>query len=98
VTENGAVSLAEFPWCIYMLENRDQTRIYTGITNDLQGRLAKHNAGKGAKATRAGRPWKLVWRFFVRTKGEALKWEARLKKLPRAEKLAMVREQRSLLR
>jgi putative endonuclease len=33
-------------WTVYMLECADNT-LYTGITNDLDRRLAEHAAGKG---------------------------------------------------
>ena len=36
-----------------------QNRYYTGLTSDVQARLAAHNAGL-SKHTASGRPWKLV--------------------------------------
>ena len=36
-----------------------QNRYYTGLTSDVQARLAAHNAGL-SKHTANGRPWKLV--------------------------------------
>lgn len=86
-----------YPWCVYILENCDASKLYTGITNDLPARVEKHNAGKGAKATRAKRPWKLVWRFLCKTKHEAAFFEVRIKKLPRAKKLVMVQESLSIM-
>jgi putative endonuclease len=92
-----AKTRAEYPWCVYILENADRSKLYTGITNDLPARVETHNAGKGAKATRPGRPWKLVWRFLCQTKREAAMFEVRIKKLPRTKKLTMVRESQTLL-
>lgn len=92
-----AKTRAEYPWCVYMLENVDGSKLYTGITNDMGARLTKHNAGKGAKATRAKRPWSLVWRFLCGTKQEALRFEAKIKKLPRAKKLEIIAESVGLL-
>jgi putative endonuclease len=86
-----------FPWCVYMLENADKTRLYTGITNDLTARIKVHNAGKGAKATRAKRPWSLVWRFRCTSKREALRVEWRVKRLTRKQKLEMMKESFGLL-
>ena len=40
---------------VYLLRCADGT-LYTGCTNDLDRRLAAHNAGKGAKFTRSRRP------------------------------------------
>ncbi len=39
-------------WWVYVLECRDGT-LYTGCTDDIPRRLAAHNAGRGAKYTRA---------------------------------------------
>jgi putative endonuclease len=44
--ETGAVL-----WIVYMLECADKT-LYTGITNNLDRRMAEHAAGKGARYTR----------------------------------------------
>ena len=38
-------------WEVYMLECADGT-LYTGMTDDMDRRLAAHRAGKGAKYTR----------------------------------------------
>src|SRR5262245_16363265 len=38
-------------WTVYILECVDKT-LYTGITNDLDRRVAKHEAGKGARYTK----------------------------------------------
>lgn len=64
--------------------------LYTGCTNDLPRRVAAHNAGTGARYTRSRRPVALVFRRRAKDKGAALSQEARLKRLTRAEKLALV--------
>ena len=48
---------------VYMLECADRT-IYTGYTDDLEKRLAAHNAGDGAKYTRSRRPCNLVYTYI----------------------------------
>ena len=40
---------------VYIVRCRDQT-LYTGWTNQLEKRIEAHNAGKGAKYTKARRP------------------------------------------
>ena len=77
-------------WYVYVLYSVSSGRLYTGISNDPGRRLEEHNAGRGAKATRAGRPWKIVRTWTVTTKSEALRLEARIKKLRRIEKLVLV--------
>ena len=44
----------------YMVRCRDGS-LYTGWTNDLDRRVASHNAGKGAKYTKSHRPVELVY-------------------------------------
>jgi predicted GIY-YIG superfamily endonuclease/3-methyladenine DNA glycosylase AlkD len=60
--------------------------LYTGYTTNVERRVAAHNAGKGAKFTRARRPVSLVAsvRFF--TSQRAMSAEAHFKQLTRAEK------------
>ncbi len=76
-----------------MLRCRDGT-LYTGATNDLERRLATHNRGKGAAYTRARLPVTLVWSESAADRGAALRREAALKRLTRAEKLRLVRRVR----
>ena len=75
----------------YMLRCADGT-LYSGYTPDPARRLALHNRGKGAKYTRARLPVQLVYTEAFATKSEALKREAALKKLSRAQKLTLVRQ------
>ena len=77
------------PWTCYILECADGT-LYCGITNDLDKRLAVHNAGEGAKYTRGRTPVRLVYREDCAGKSEALKREMTVKGLPRAKKLALI--------
>ncbi|HBN07680.1 MAG TPA: hypothetical protein DD435_03185 [Cyanobacteria bacterium UBA8530] len=74
---------------VYLLRCSDDS-LYTGYTTDVQRRLATHQAGKGAKYTRSRLPVSLAIAFPFQTKGEALRFENRVKKLPRAEKLALL--------
>ena len=74
-------------WVIYLLECIDGS-LYTGITNDLEKRLASHNAGLGAKYTRGRRPVTLLEFKTVESQSEALKLEYQIKQLPRFKKRA----------
>ncbi len=76
---------------VYLLQCADGS-LYTGWTNDLEKRLAAHSAGKGAKYTRGRRPVVLVYSRPFATKQEAMAEEARIKKLGRKGKLALVEE------
>lgn len=77
-------------WFVYMLRCRDGT-LYTGATNDLERRLATHGRGKGAAYTRARLPVTLVWSEPVEDRSAALRREAALKRLPRGEKLRLIK-------
>jgi len=72
-------------WYVYMLECSDGT-IYTGITNDVNARVEKHNAGKGAKYTSGRRPVLLKASWKHKNKSEAAKAEYVMKRLSRKEK------------
>lgn len=76
-------------WFLYALRCADGT-LYTGVTTDLNRRVAEHNAGRGARYTAGRRPVTLLaaWRFPDR--GAAQRAEARFRRLPRARKLALV--------
>lgn len=43
-------------YCYLLINENDHT--YIGITNDLEGRLQKHNNGTGAKATKKSTEWR----------------------------------------
>ncbi len=75
-------------WIVYILQCADAT-LYTGITNDMQGRLAKHANGTGAKYTRGRHPYKVIYKEAHRTKSSALKREAKIKSLRRDQKLEL---------
>ena len=77
-------------WFVYMLRCRDGT-LYTGATNDLERRLATHERGKGAAYTRARLPVTLVWSEPAEDRSAALRREAALKRLPRGEKLRLIK-------
>jgi putative endonuclease len=77
------------PWLVYIVRCNDGS-LYAGITNDLAARLKKHNAGTGAKYTRARRPVALVWSEPKSSARAARRREAAIKGLTRAEKLVLV--------
>lgn len=74
----------------YILKCADGT-YYTGWTNDLEKRLAAHNAGTGAKYTKARRPVELVYYEEAETKEQAMSREWHIKHLTRAEKEKLIK-------
>lgn len=73
----------------YILSCGDGT-LYTGWTNDLDRRLAAHNAGRGGKYTRARLPVTLVYSEEYDTKEQAMSREWEIKQMTRAEKLKLI--------
>lgn len=75
-----------------MLRCADDT-LYTGWTNDLTRRLAVHNgeiAGTAAKYTRSRRPVRLVWCEGQPDRSAAMRREAEVKRLTRAQKTELI--------
>ncbi|HJC65089.1 MAG TPA: GIY-YIG nuclease family protein [Candidatus Blautia merdavium] len=77
----------------YILRCKDGS-LYTGWTNDLEKRVACHNAGKGAKYTKARIPVELAYYESFQSKEEAMRREWEIKRLTRKEKLALIEENR----
>lgn len=75
-------------WVVYLLICNDGT-IYTGCTNNLDKRIATHNAGRGAKYTKARRPVTLFKFFPCANKSEALRLEYRIKRMSKKQKLEL---------
>ena len=74
----------------YILKCKDDS-LYTGWTNDLKKRITSHNAGKGAKYTKARRPVELVYYEEFQTREEAMKRAYAIKQLSRKEKEALIK-------
>lgn len=68
----------------------EKNTFYCGYTDDVKKRFQAHLAGKGAKYTRANKPVKLVYQKEFDTKSDAMKEEARIKKLTHQEKLKLI--------
>ena len=83
--ESASVSDA---W-VYVLRCRDGS-LYTGWTNDLDRRLARHADGKASRYTASRLPVELVLALPMADRGAAMREERRIKNLPRAEKLVFV--------
>lgn len=78
-------------WYVYILCCGDDT-LYCGITPNVEKRLEQHRSGKGAKYTRGRGPLELVYSECCATHSDALKREAAIKRLPRAEKLNLIHQ------
>jgi putative endonuclease len=74
---------------VYILRCGDGS-LYTGIAKDVQRRLKQHRAGRGSKYTATHLPVDLIWQREVTTWRDALQTERAIKRLPRAQKLALL--------
>lgn len=74
------------PWIVYILQCADMS-LYTGITTDLDVRIAKHAQGKGAKYTRGRGPYIVILAELHATRSDATKREIEIKSLSRTQKL-----------
>ena len=64
--------------------------LYTGFARDPVARVRVHNAGKGAKYTRARLPVTIVYTEPCESRSAALKRECQIKPWSRAKKDALI--------
>ncbi|MGH7273041.1 MAG: GIY-YIG nuclease family protein [Nitrospiria bacterium] len=76
------------PWYVYMVRCKDGT-IYTGISNEVEDRINKHNSGQGAKYTASRSPVTLIFQEKHRDRVSAMKREIRIKTWSRGRKEAL---------
>jgi putative endonuclease len=74
---------------VYLLRCCDGS-LYTGWTVDLERRLARHQAGVASRYTASRLPVELALALPMPDRAAARREEARIKRLPRAAKLAML--------
>jgi predicted GIY-YIG superfamily endonuclease len=74
---------------VYLLRCRDGS-LYTGWTVDLERRLARHRAGTASRYTASRLPVELQLALPMSSQSAARREEARIKRLPRAAKLALL--------
>jgi len=76
-------------WFVYILECKGKL-LYTGMTNDLKRRFKEHKSGNGGKFTRTFKAKKILYFERFDTRKEAMSREARIKRLPKLKKLALI--------
>lgn len=82
-------NVVEAMWFVYMLRCSDSS-LYTGITNDLERRVSRHNAGTASRYTRSRLPVELEYQEKQPSRSEALKREFEIKALSRKAKEALI--------
>lgn len=85
----------ENSWYVYVILT-DRATLYTGITTDLQRRFQEHcdvferlPGAKGAKYFRSARPMEIIYHQCFDTRASASQREYEIKKMSRANKLAL---------
>jgi putative endonuclease len=76
-------------WQVYIIEASD-SKLYTGITTDINQRWDLHTSGKGAKFFRGRQPKKICYLETNHNKSSASKREAEIKKMTRADKIILI--------
>ncbi len=76
-------------WKVYVIRCGDGS-LYTGIAKDVDDRIARHRAGRGARYTRGRGPVELIGQVGPMTLSNALKLERRVKKARGPRKLVVL--------
>jgi predicted GIY-YIG superfamily endonuclease len=78
-------------WYTYILLCNDHS-YYVGHTQNIQQRIATHNAGKGAKYTACRKPVLLAYLEEHTAKQDAIARELQIKKWTKAKKQALIND------
>lgn len=78
------------PWFVYLVRCADGS-IYTGISDDVDARLEKHNKGRGARYTAQRRPVSLLHTEKHPDQGSAMRRERQIKTWAKSKKEELAR-------
>jgi putative endonuclease len=84
--------MGENNYCVYIMTNKRNTVLYTGVTNDLRRRVREHKAGKGDKFTSMYRITKLVYYICGDDIYAAIDREKQIKGGSRQKKIDLIHE------
>jgi len=79
-----------YDYCVYIMTNKNNTVLYTGVTNNLHRRVAEHKAGKGSKFTSRYKITKLVYYECGNDINAAINREKQIKGGSRQNKEALI--------
>ncbi len=77
---------------IYIMTNKNNTVLYTGVTNDLQRRVIEHRSGKGGDFTKKYHICKLVYYEEGNDIFQAIAREKQIKAGSRKSKIKLIVE------
>lgn len=81
--------MSDRPAYVYLLRCSDDS-LYCGWTFDVEARLAAHRSGRGSRYVATRLPAEAAAVFELPSASAARREEARIKRLPRARKLALL--------
>ena len=79
------------PFFVYILFSNSADRYYIGQTNNIDARIARHNASI-EKSTAPYIPWVLIWIAEKSSRSEAMILERKLKNLSRKRLLIFIQK------
>ena len=77
-------------YCIYILTNKNNTVLYTGVTNNLHRRVQEHKEGRGSKFTKRYNVDKLVYFELTDDVTAAIAREKQIKAGSRQKKIDLI--------
>jgi putative endonuclease len=77
-------------YCVYIMTNKHNTVLYTGVTNDLQRRVLEHKSGRGSKFTSKYKIIKLVYFEMGDNVDAAIAREKQIKAGSRQKKIDLI--------
>ena len=80
----------EKQYCVYILTNKNNAVLYTGVTNDIYRRLYEHREKLVSGFTGSHNVNKLVFYEFFNSPQEAIAAEKKIKGWARAKKVKLI--------
>ena len=81
---------------VYILECSDGS-LYTGVTSNLEHRIAQHHEGNFRGYTHSRRPLKLLWNTDLLDIQDGILLEKQIKNWSRKKKIAIIKEEWDVL-
>ena len=82
--------MADRQYCVYIMTNRYNTTLYTGVTNNLKRRVYEHKSGTGSAFTKRYNLIKLVYYEMTNDINAAIFREKQIKAGSRQKKIDLV--------
>jgi putative endonuclease len=82
--------MAGSQYCVYILTNEQNSKLYTGRTGDLKRRISQHRSGNGGVFTRTWNLSKLVYYELVEDDGAARLREKKIKRSSKKQRMSLI--------